>query len=167
MRKVELLFDTVRSPYDIAHIIQVAQSIDCVVYTAGKNSIPFNHHKVIGKIKSWNIRENISEIHYDTLDEAVTDLRSRGKFLLGTSGNADTLLYTLDLPEDRDIVLVFGTEASGLSSAKQESMDKVVKLPMDNSKVDFLTLPVAVSVMAYELYRRYNFSDGRYCNARR
>lgn len=158
MKKVELLFDTIRSPYDIAHIIQVAQSIDCVIYTAGKNSIPFNHHKVVGKIRSWNIEGNIPEIHYDTFDEAVSDLKSKGKFLVGTSGNTDTLFYELDLPEDKDIVLVFGTETSGLNEAKQGAMDEIVKLPMDNSKVDFLTLPVAVSAMAYELYRQYNFN---------
>ena len=35
MKKVELLFDALRSPYDMAHIIQVAQSIDAKVYTAG------------------------------------------------------------------------------------------------------------------------------------
>ncbi len=162
MRKVELLFDTIRSPYDIAHIIQIAQSIDCVVYTAGKNSVPFNHHKVIGKIRSWNIKGDISEIHYNTFDEAVYDLKGMGKFLIGTSGNADTLFYQLDFPEEKNIVLVFGTEASGLNQSKQELMDIIVKLPMNESKVDFLTLPVAVSAMAYELYRQYNFSRRGY-----
>ena len=30
MRRVELLFDAIRSPYDIAHIIQIARSIDAI-----------------------------------------------------------------------------------------------------------------------------------------
>ena len=59
--------------------------------------------------------------------------------------------------KDKDIVVVFGTETSGLTLAKQEMLDATVKLPMDKSKVDFLTLPVAVSAIAYELYRKYNF----------
>ena len=53
--------------------------------------------------------------------------------------------------------MVFGTETSGLTLAKQEMLDATIKLPMDKSKVDFLTLPVAVSAIAYELYRKYNF----------
>ena len=65
--------------------------------------------------------------------------------------------YDLDLPDDKDIVVVFGTETSGLTLAKQEMLDETIKLPMDKSKVDFLTLPVAVSAIAYELYRKYNF----------
>ena len=84
MKKVELLFDTIRSPYDIAHIIQVANAIDCVIYTAGKkNSIPFDIPKVVSKVKSWNITGEVTEIHDDTFEEAITDLRSKGKYLIG------------------------------------------------------------------------------------
>lgn len=157
MKKVELLFDTIRSPYDIAHIIQVANAIDCVIYTAGKNSIPFDIPKVVSKVKSWNITGEVKEIHYDTFEEAIADLRSKEKYLIGTSGNTNKIFYDLDVPDDKDIVVVFGTETSGLTLAKQEMLDETIKLPMDKSKVDFLTLPVAVSAIAYELYRKYNF----------
>lgn len=157
MKKVELLFDTIRSPYDIAHIIQVANAIDCVIYTAGKNSIPFNIPKVVGKVKSWNITDEAEEIHYDTFEEAIADLKSKGKYLIGTSGNSNKVFYDLDLPDHKDVVVVFGTETTGLTLTKQEMLDEVVKLPMDTSKVDFLTLPVAVSAIAYELYRKYNY----------
>lgn len=156
-KKVELLFDTIRSPYDIAHIIQIANAIDCVIYTSGKNSIPFDIPKVVSKIRSWNITSEIKEIHYDTFEEAINDLKSKGKYLIGTSGNANKIFYDLDLPDNKDIVVVFGTETSGLTIAKQKLLDETIKLPMDKSKVDFLTLPVAVSAIAYELYRRYNF----------
>lgn len=156
-KKVELLFDTIRSPYDIAHIIQIANAIDCVIYTSGKNSIPFDIPKVVSKIRSWNITSEIKEIHYDTFEEAINDLKSKGKYLIGTSGNANKIFYDLDLPDNKDIVVVFGTETSGLTIAKQKLLDETIKLPMDKSKVDFLTLPVAVSAIAYELYRKYNF----------
>lgn len=157
MKKVELLFDTIRSPYDIAHIIQIANAIDCVIYTAGKNSISFDIPKIVNKVKSWNITDKVTEIHYDTFEEAVMDLRAKGKYLIGTSGNTDKIFYELEIPKERDVVVVFGTETSGLTIEKQKMLDTTVKLPMDKSKVDFLTLPVAVSAIAYELYRRYNF----------
>ncbi len=157
MKKVELLFDTIRSPYDIAHIIQVANAIDCIIYTAGKNSIPFNIPKVVNKVKSWNITGNVKEIHYDTFDEAIADLKAKGKYLIGTSGNTNKIFYDLNLSDDKEIVVVFGTETSGLTLEKQKMLDEIVKLPMDKTKVDFLTLPVAVSAIAYELYRKYNF----------
>lgn len=157
MKKVELLFDTIRSPYDIAHVIQIANAIDCIIYTSGKNSIPFDIPKITSKVKSWNITGDVKEIHYNTFEEAITDLRAKGKYLIGTSGNTNKIFYDLDLPEDKDVVVVFGTETSGLTIAKQKMLDEIIKLPMDKSKVDFLTLPVAVSAIAYELYRKYNF----------
>ena len=157
MKKVELLFDTIRAPYDIAHIIQISKAIDCIIYTCGKNSIPFNNQKVLSKVRSWNITGDIREIHYPTFDEAIFDLRSKGKYLIGTSGNTEKIFYDLVLPKDKDVVVVFGTESSGLTLKKQNMLDTIVKLPMDNNSVDFLTLPVAVSAIAYELYRKYNF----------
>ena len=139
----------------MAHIVQIAKAIDAIVYTSGKNSLSFNIHKVTSKVKSWNIKGDFKEIHYESFDEAVKDLRSKGKYLIGTSGNTDKIFYNVSLPEDKDIVIVFGTESSGLTIEKQQLLDEIVKLPMDNTRVDFLTLPVATSAMAYELYRQY------------
>lgn len=158
MRKVELLFDIIRSPYDMAHIVQIAESIDAVVYTSGKNSLSFDTPKVRTKVRSWNIKSNFKEIHYETFEEAVKDLRAKGKYLIGTSGETDKIFYDVKLPANQDIVIIFGTETSGLTREKQQLLDDVVKLPMDKSKVDFLTLPVAVSAMAYELYRQYHLT---------
>jgi len=157
MRKVELLFDIIRSPYDMAHIVQIAEAIDCVVYTSGKNSLSFDIPKVKTKVQSWNIKSNFKAIHYETFEDAVKDLKSRGKYLIGTSGETDKIFYDVKLPANQDIVIVFGTETSGLTDEKKQLLDEVVKLPMDKNKVDFLTLPVAVSAMAYELYRQYHF----------
>ncbi len=155
MRRVELLFDAIRSPYDIAHIIQIARSIDAIVYTSGKGALPFD----LPKVRSWNMKSDFSEIHYDTFEEAVDDLHAKGKYLLGTSGDAKRDFFKVNLPESRDVVMVFGTEATGLTKYKQALLDGVVKLPMDERKVDFLTLPVVTSAVAYELYRRFNYLD--------
>lgn len=158
MRRVELLFDTIRSPYDMAHIVQIAESIDAIIYTSGKNSLPFNIPKVKVKVGSWNIKSNFKEIHYETFEEAVKDLRAKGKYLIGTSGETNKIFYNIKLPVDQDVVIFFGTETSGLTHEKQQLLDDVVKLPMDKNKVDFLTLPVAASAIAYELYRQYHFA---------
>ena len=103
--------------------------------------------------------DGFSEVHYDTFEEAIDDLRAKGKYLLGTSGDAKRDFFKVDLPESRDIVMVFGTEATGLTKYKQALLDGMVKLPMDERKVDFLTLPVATSAVAYELYRQFNYLD--------
>ena len=103
--------------------------------------------------------DGFSEVHYDTFEEAIDDLRAKGKYLLGTSGDAKRDFFKVDLPDGRDIVMVFGTEATGLTKYKQALLDGMVKLPMDKRKVDFLTLPVVTSAVAYELYRQFNYLD--------
>jgi len=140
----------------MAHIVQIAEAIDAIVYTSGNNSLSFSIPKVTSKVKSWNIIGKFKEIHYESFDEAVKDLHSKGKYLIGTSGDTNKIFYDVILPKDKDIVIVFGTESSGLTNDKQKMLDEIVKLPMDKTKVDFLTLPVATSAMAYELYRQYH-----------
>ena len=103
--------------------------------------------------------DGFSEVHYDTFEGAIDDLHAKGKYLIGTSGEAERVLFEVDLPKTQDIVVVFGTEATGLTKYKQALLDGMVKLPMDRRKVDFLTLPVVASAVAYELYRQFNYLD--------
>ena len=49
-KRIKLLFDCLRAPYDAAHIIQIASALgNCDIYISG-NSIDLNHKKVITKI---------------------------------------------------------------------------------------------------------------------
>lgn len=156
MKRISLLFDCLRAPYDAAHIIQIAQALDpCDIYLSG-NCIDFNHDKIRGKVVSWGIKEYPSVLKYDSLESAVLDLHSRGKRIIGTSPSATCNFYSLDMSSGEDVI-VFGTETSGLSKEKSKMMDKLTKLPM-TQKCEFLTLPVVVSAVAYEINRQL----GRY-----
>ena len=154
MKKIKLLYDAIRSPYDIAHVIQIALALDCEIYTAG-NSIPFDNKKIVDKIRSWNITSYPKVTHFETFEQAVNTLRSEGNILVGTSGAATKSFYELDCSEG-NIVIVFGNESSGLTTYKQSLLDELVKLPM-NTSVDFLTLPVVTAAIAYEINRQFYF----------
>lgn len=152
MKKIELLFDCIRAPYDIANIIQVAFALDCKLYTSG-NCVAFDSHKVKHKLQSWKISEFPSITHYQNLTEAIADLKNKNKFIVGTSGNADRSYYDIDF-SDKQPVIIFGNELSGIPLSKQHLLDVMVKLPM-SSGMEFLTLPVAVPAIAYDLYRQF------------
>lgn len=142
-KRIELLFDSLRSPYDIANIIQVAIALDCVIYTSG-NCIDFNNKKIVGKVNSWKATTYPEIIHFDKIEDAINELHEQGKKIYGTSPHAI----------DEDVVIAFGTETTGLSKKAMEMMDGITTLPMQN--LDFLTLSVAVSAVAYELNRQLN-----------
>lgn len=154
-KRIGLLFDSLRSPYDIANIIQVAIALDCDIYTSG-SCIDFNNKKIVGKVNSWKATTYPNIIHFDKIEDAINVLHSQGKKVYGTSPHATSDFYEIDAVSE-DVVIAFGTESTGLSKHAMEMMDGVTTLPMQN--LGFLTLSVAVSAIAYELNRQINDSS--------
>jgi tRNA (cytidine/uridine-2'-O-)-methyltransferase len=151
-KRIGLLFDCLRAPYDTAHIMQVATALGiCDLYTSG-NSINTNHIKVVSKVRSWGITQIPDFEHFTTFENAIEELHRRNKYLVGTSPHARDDIYTANFTS-RDTVIVFGTESSGLTERKASLLDKVVRIPMVE-QCKFLTLPTAVPVIAYEFYRQ-------------
>lgn len=151
-RRIGMLFDCLRAPYDVAHIIQVASALgNCDLYLSG-NSIDVNHRKIIAKVRSWGIR-NIPEFQkFGEFEEAVYNLHSLGKYLVGTAVDAKKRLYETNLTEN-DSVLVFGTETSGLTQRKQSLLDEIISISLAEG-CKFLTLPTIVPATAFEYYRQ-------------
>lgn len=151
-KRIGLLFDSLRSPYDIANIIQVAIALDCDIYTSG-NCIDFNNKKIVGKVNSWKATTYPKIVHFDKIEDAINDFHAQGIKVYGTSPHAIDNFYSINALEE-NVVIAFGTESTGLSKTAMEMMDGVTTLPMKN--LGFLTLSVAVSAVAYELNRQLN-----------
>ncbi len=155
-KRIGLFFDCLRAPYDIAQILQVAVALgNCDLYTSGSSIDPRND-KVVGKVRSWGIVDIPNFEHFPTFEIAVRELHRRNKYLIGTSPHATEDVYRTNFAS-RDSVVVFGTESSGLTSRKSSLLDSMVKIPMD-PRCNFLTLPTAVPVIAYEFYRQLRSS---------
>lgn len=154
-KKIGLLFDSLRSPYDIANIIQVAIALDCDIYTSG-SCIDFNNPKIVGKVKSWKATTYPTIKHFDKIEDAINQFHSEGKKVYGTSPYATSDFYSIDATSE-DVVIAFGTESTGLSKKAMEMMDGVTTLPMRN--LGFLTLSIAVSAVAYELNRQIQLAN--------
>ena|GEM_PF-740990 len=150
MKNIELLFDAIRSPTDIANMIQLSLALDATLYMTG-NCVNYKIPKIWGKVGSWGITEEPKIIHDQSFENLVNKLKQQGKTLIGTSPNAKKNFYDLDL-QNIDPVFVFGTETSGLCAAKQKLLDEMVVLPMA-PKMNFMTLSVCVPPIAYECHR--------------
>ncbi|MBM3233925.1 hypothetical protein FJZ19_02405 [Candidatus Pacearchaeota archaeon] len=151
-KKIGLLFDCLRAPYDAAHIIQVALAVrNCDLYISG-NSVDMQNRKITSKVRSWKINSLPYIERFETFDFAVRELHERGRYLIGTSPHFQKSVFELDLSEGKSI-FVFGSESGGLSREKISKLDEIVSIPI-SKEVPFLTLPVAVSIIAYEYYRQ-------------
>lgn len=152
MERIELLFDCLRAPYDASHIIQVAMALgNCDLYLSGR-SLDLNNKKVLSKIHSWGIPTLPHVKIFETFDEAVETLHREGRYLVGTMPGIQRTIYEIDFTKG-NLVVVFGTESSGLGKRKMDKLDDIVSIPMSNS-LQFLTLTVAVPIVAYEFYRQ-------------
>lgn len=152
---VRLVYDCLRAPYDIANILQVVLATnECELHITGQ-SLRHDHPKVIGKISSWSakIKEfglpSLPIYYYNSLEECANTMHSSGIRLIGTSPRASESLFNMNLGE-KDFAIVFGTEVGGLSKPKMALMDKIVRVPMDDS-LDFMTLSVITPIVVYEI----------------
>ena len=151
-KDIHLLFDCLRAPYDVAHILQVTLAVgNCDLYVSG-NSIDLKHKKIISKINSWGIYSYPNMEIFEDLYFASQELHNRGRYLIGTSPHAKKSIFDLDLSDGKS-VFIFGTESSGLSKEKISKLDELVSVPT-TEEVPFLTLPTVVPIIAYEYYRQ-------------
>jgi TrmH family RNA methyltransferase len=151
-KRIGLLFDCLRAPYDAAHILQVALAVGtCDVYLSG-NSINLRNKKIVSKLKSWGIDSYPHIEIFENLNLASKDLHTRGRYLIGTSPHVKKSLFDLNLSEGKS-VFVFGTESGGLSKEKISNLDELVSVPA-MGEVPFLTLPTVVPIFAYEYFRQ-------------
>ena len=155
--KIELLFDAIRDPYDIANMLQLALALNAILYFTGQ-SISLENKKIKGKLRSWGAPCLPKVIRNPSYEDQICSLKKDGRYLIGTSPHAKENFLDVDVTQCKPVV-VFGTETTGLVERKQKCLDKVVKLPM-SSNLRFMTLSVVVPPIAYELYRQL-------CNQRR
>ena len=157
-KRIGLLFDCIRSPYDIANVMQIGAALgNCDLYASG-NCIDLNNRKITSKVASWRIQKIPRFEHFATFKEAVQALHEREKYLVGTVPHAGKSLYDLNLSTG-NFVFVFGNETSGLIEVKQRCLDEVISVPTTGD-VAFLTLPVVVPIIAFENYRQLVTQNG-------
>lgn len=149
--QIELLFDAIRDPYDIANMLQLALALNAILYFTG-NSISLENKKIRGKIRSWGSPELPKVILNSSYENQINKFKEEGKYLIGTSPHAKDNFLDLDIRQVKPVV-VFGTETTGLTEQKQKYLNTVVKMPM-SSKLKFMTLSVVAPPIAYEIYRQ-------------
>ena len=85
------------------------------------------------------------------LAAAITELKKAGVFVIGLDGGGDTLLPNLELA-DRPLLIVVGSEGSGLSRLVTEKCDAIVSIPI-SAATESLNAGIAASVALYEVAR--------------
>lgn len=95
--------------------------------------------------------ETVPLVAVTNLARTLKQLQQRGLWVVGTAGEADQLLYQVDLKVPT--VIVMGAEGAGMRRLTREHCDYLAKLPMAGG-VSSLNVSVAAGVCLFEAVRQ-------------
>ncbi|WP_304639623.1 23S rRNA (guanosine(2251)-2'-O)-methyltransferase RlmB [Pseudomonas sp.] len=95
--------------------------------------------------------ETVPLVAVTNLARTLKQLQQRGLWIVGTAGEAEQLLYDVDLKVPS--VIVMGAEGSGMRRLTREHCDFLAKLPMAGG-VSSLNVSVAAGVCLFEAVRQ-------------
>ena len=148
-RPLLLVLDGVTDPHNLGACLRSADAAGVhAVIVPKDNSAELN--ATARKVAS-GAAEVIPLIRVTNLARTLKALKDAGLWVVGTTGEADTVLYEQDLT--LPLALVMGAEGPGMRRLTTEACDFLVKLPMAGD-VSSLNVSVATGVCLFEAVRQ-------------
>ena len=144
-----LVLDGVTDPHNLGACLRSADAAGVAAVIAPKdNSAELN--AVARKVAS-GAADVIPLVRVTNLARTLRSLKELGIWIVGTTGEADTLVYDQDL--SIPTALVVGAEGPGMRRLTTEACDFLVKLPMAGD-VSSLNVSVATGICLFEAVRQ-------------
>lgn len=148
--KIALLLEDVVDPGNLGTIIRSARSFGIDSFFANNTELDWFSKKAIKASRGAHF---ISRFHaFFDIDDAISQLKSAGYQIVGTSPHAKSLISLVEL-QAKPTILMVGNEQTGLSRRALEHADLLVRIPMMQG-VESLNVAVATGISIYELYFR-------------
>ena len=144
-----LVPDQVQDPHNLGACLRTADGSGCTAVIAPKDrSAPLN--ETVRRV-ACGAADSVPYIQVTNLSRTIKILKEEGFWFVGTSDNAESSFYEIDLKGK--IAIVMGAEGKGLRRLTEESCDFLGKLPMAGS-VECLNVSVATGICLYEAVRQ-------------
>jgi len=95
--------------------------------------------------------ESVPLVTVTNLTRTLDKLQNMGAWVVGAAGEAEKLIYDIDL--NGPIVLVMGAEGEGMRHLTRKQCDFLAKLPM-GGQVESLNVSVATGICLFEIVRQ-------------
>ena len=146
-----LMLDGVTDPHNLGACLRSADGAGVQAVIVPKdNSVGLT--AVVSKVAS-GAAETIPLVVVTNLARTLKDLQAKGVWAVGTTGEAEKTIYDVDLTGP--LVMVMGSEGTGMRKLVTSQCDFLAKLPMAG-KVSSLNVSVAAGVCLYEAARQRN-----------
>ena len=144
-----LVLDQVQDPHNLGACLRTADGSGCTAVIAPKDrSAPLN--ETVRRV-ACGAADSVPYIQVTNLSRTIKIMKEEGFWFAGTSDNAQSSFYEIDLKGK--IAIVMGAEGKGLRRLTEESCDFLGKLPMAGS-VECLNVSVATGICLYEAVRQ-------------
>ncbi|MGB2115457.1 MAG: 23S rRNA (guanosine(2251)-2'-O)-methyltransferase RlmB [Porticoccaceae bacterium] len=144
-----LMLDGVTDPHNLGACLRSAEGAGVQAVIVPKdNSVGLT--AIVSKVAS-GAAETIPLVVVTNLARTLKDLKGRGVWAVGTTGEAKQTIYDVDLTGP--IVMVMGSEGTGMRQLVTSQCDFLAKLPMAG-KVSSLNVSVAAGICLFEAVRQ-------------
>ncbi len=144
-----LVLDGITDPHNLGACLRVADGAGAHAVIAPKDHAA-GINATVAKVAS-GAAETMPYFMVTNLARTLGELKERGIWVLGTSGDADKSLYQADL--QGPVALVLGAEGAGLRQLTRKSCDELLHIPMQGA-VESLNVSVASALCLYEALRQ-------------
>ncbi len=147
-RSLILVLDGVQDPHNLGACLRSADAtgVEAVIIPKDR-AVKLN--PTVRKVAAGGA-ETVPILEVTNISRCLQDLKSAGVWVYGTSGEAEAVIY--DFKFDSAVVLVMGSEGSGLRRLTSEQCDHLMQLPMLGA-VESLNVSVATGICLYEILR--------------
>jgi 23S rRNA (guanosine2251-2'-O)-methyltransferase len=145
-----LALDSLQDPQNFGTLLRTAQA-------CGAHGVLIPEHRAVGVTPavsnaSAGAVEHLLVAQVTNLARSLGELKSRGVWIYGLTVEAGESYWQTDL--SGPLVLVVGSEASGLGRLVRETCDALVQIPMAPGAIQSLNASVAGSLVLYEVLRQ-------------
>lgn len=146
---VVVLLHSANDPSNVGSVVRTAEAAGAagVILTRG-SADPYSPKALRASMGSAFRIPIVSEM---SIEDAVDWASGHGLLATGADVNAETLHYEADWTRPR--LLMFGSEAHGLSESERELAAELIKIPLSNA-VESLNLAVSSGIILFEAKRR-------------
>ena len=147
-----IVLDNVRSQGNVGSVFRTADAFLVeAVYLCGITATP--PHREIQKT-ALGATESVSWKYFRTTYEAVEELRSQGREIIGVEqAEGSTPLDMIRVDKKKRYALVFGHEINGVDQAIIDQCDHVTEIPQFGTKHSF-NIAVSAGIVLWEISRQ-------------
>ncbi len=144
-----LVLDGVTDPHNLGACLRSADAAGVQLVLAPKDNAA-GLNATVRKV-ACGAAESVPFVQVTNLARTLAQLKSAGIWLVGAAGEAEQLIYDVDL--SGPVGIVMGAEGSGLRRLTREACDFLAKLPMSGT-VESLNVSVATGICLFEAQRQ-------------